>query len=337
MFSLNNKNYFKNKTILITGGTGSLGSALINFLYKNNFNFKKIIIFSRDELKQHNMSSNFPADLNIRFILGDVRDKEKVKSLIKGVNFIIHAAALKQVVAAEYNPFEFVQTNILGAQNIIEACLSSEASVESVIALSTDKASSPINLYGATKLCSDKLFISANYIKGKKKTRFSVLRYGNVMGSRGSVFHSFLLQKRMAEMSVTNLKMTRFNITIDEAVRLLIWTLINNRGGEIFVPKLPSLKILDLAKAISSSCKIKIIGMRPGEKIYEEMISEHENNLTLEFKHYYIILPFYLKTLYKYYVKRGGKKVKNDFCYRSDLNKDFLNVSKIKNMITKIK
>jgi UDP-N-acetylglucosamine 4,6-dehydratase/5-epimerase len=324
--------FFKNKSILITGGTGSLGQNLVLFLLKNKFPFKKIIIFSRDELKQFKMSEEFDVkkNLNLRFFLGDVRDKDRLKFALRDVNFVIHAAALKQVPIAEYNPFEFIQTNVLGAQNIIESSLDPLCLVENVIALSTDKASSPINLYGATKLCSDKLFVSANNIKGRKNIKFSVARYGNVMGSRGSVLHTFLEQNNTGSFKITDERMTRFNILIDDAVRMIIWTLTNNYGGEIFIPKLPSLKIIDLAKAINPKNKIKKIGLRPGEKIHEEMISAYDSINSVDMHKYYAILPdFLLKT----YLKKNYKLVPKDFIYSSDKNNHFLKIEEIKKMI----
>lgn len=268
-----NKNFFKNKSILLTGGTGSFGTAFVDYLLRHKVPLKKIIIFSRDELKQFEMSkiyneNKYPC---MRYFIGDVRDKERVKMAFRDVDIVVHAAALKQVPAAEYNPVEYIKTNIIGAQNIIEASL--DTNIQKVIALSTDKASSPINLYGATKLCSDKLFVSANNIIGSKNLIFSVIRYGNVMGSRGSVLHNFIEQKSNKMFEITDVKMTRFNITIKEAINFVIERLSSMKGGEIFVPKIPSFRIIDLAKAVSEKCKIKITGIRLGEKLHEEMIS----------------------------------------------------------------
>jgi FlaA1/EpsC-like NDP-sugar epimerase len=251
------KNFLKNQTILITGGTGSFGKAFVNYLLENKIPLKKIIIFSRDELKQYEMNEIYDDKKypQLRFFIGDVRDKDRVKIAFKDVDFIIHAAALKQVPAAEYNPLEFIKTNILGAQNIIEAAI--DNNVKKVIALSTDKASSPINLYGATKLCSDKLFISSNNIVGKKDIKFSVVRYGNVMGSRGSVLHKFLKQKKTGELSITDADMTRFNISLNQGVEMVLWSLINSFGGEIFVPKIPYFKLkLAFIKIIQTVFKL---------------------------------------------------------------------------------
>jgi UDP-N-acetylglucosamine 4,6-dehydratase len=330
------KNFFKNKSILITGGTGSLGQSLVFFLIKNNFPLKKIIIFSRDELKQFEMSESYylKNKSNLRFFLGDVRDKSRLQFALRDVNFVIHAAALKHVPIAEYNPFEFIQTNVLGAQNIIESSLEPFSLVENIVALSTDKASSPINLYGATKLCSDKLFVSANNIKGRKNIKFSVVRYGNVMGSRGSVLHTFLKQNNSGFFNITNENMTRFNILIEDAVKMIIWTLINNYGGEIFVPKLPSLKITDLAKAINPNNKINITGLRPGEKIHEEMISAYDSGNSFDMEKYYAILP---NNLLNIYLKSGYKLVPKNFTYNSGNNSNFLKISEIKKIINEFK
>ena len=268
---------FKNKSILITGGTGSFGQNFVDQVLKKYKDIKRLVIFSRDELKQSIMMEEYPANKypNLRFFLGDLRDKERIHRAMYGIDIVIHAAALKHVPAAEYNPFEFVKTNVIGAQNLIEACLDNKP--ENVIAISTDKAVSPLNLYGATKLASDKLFLAANNIKGNKNIKFSIARYGNVMASRGSVMPFFLEHKKKGYLPITNLNMTRFNISINQAVEFVIWTLKNNIGGEIFIPKCPSYKITDLAKAIDKKCKLKIIGIRPGEKIEEELISKAEN------------------------------------------------------------
>ena len=322
------KNYFKKKTILITGGTGSFGRAFVNFIVKNNFDFKKIIIFSRDELKQFEMKKFFDQInfSNIRYFLGDIRDKDRLKLAFKDIDIVVHAAALKQVPAAEYNPFEFIKTNVIGSQNIVEACLDSK--VKNVIALSTDKASSPINLYGATKLCADKLFVGANNIKGKQDIKFSVVRYGNVMGSRGSVLHNFLEQKKNGILSITDIGMTRFNINMNEAVQFVINAIRNSIGGEIFVPKIPSFYIVDLAKAVLKDCKIKIIGIREGEKIHEEMISNNESHRTVDLKTHYAILN---SSIFKYY--KNNKFLESNFAYRSDTNKLFLTVEQLRKIV----
>jgi UDP-N-acetylglucosamine 4,6-dehydratase/5-epimerase len=322
------KNFFKNKTLLITGGTGSFGKAFVKYLLKEKAPLKKIIIFSRDELKQFEMNKiyNEKKYKNIRYFIGDVRDKERLKLAINNVDIVVHAAALKQVPVAEYNPFEFIKTNILGAQNLVECCLGS--SVTRVIALSTDKASSPINLYGATKLCSDKIFIASNNIIGKQNIKFAVVRYGNVMGSRGSVLDTFFEQSKNRIISITDKNMTRFNINMEEAIDLTIYSLMNLKGGETFVPKIPSFRITDLAKAISKESKIKIIGIRPGEKIHEEMISAHDSSNVYDLGKYYVIIPNYLKNEYSL-----KKIVKKGFSYNSDNNPEFLSINQLKKII----
>ena len=334
---------FKNKSILITGGTGSFGKSFLEHLINNYKGFKKIIIFSRDELKQFEMSNTFSEKKYpfIRYFLGDVRDLSRLKRALEGVDYVVHAAALKQVAAAEYNPFEVIKTNVIGAQNIIEASLETK-SIQKVIALSTDKAVSPVNLYGATKLCSDKLFISANNIVGDRKIIFSMVRYGNVMGSRGSVIPEFIKQKSSGKIKITDKRMTRFNITMDESINLVLHAIKNSIGGEIFVPKIPSYKILDVAKAIAPEAEIEIIGIRPGEKIHEELISKSECLHTLDLGNYYAVLSPLLeknsdslgKKLYKKYLKnKNAKKVSDDFEYNSGTNNKFLKIDQIKELI----
>jgi len=324
------KNFFINKTLLITGGTGSFGKAFINYLLKKKLSFKKIIIFSRDELKQFEMSEEIDAKKkkSFRFILGDIRDKDKLRFSFRDVDIVIHAAALKQVPASEYNPFEFIKTNILGTQNIIEACL--DLNVSKVVALSTDKAAAPINLYGASKLCSDKLFISADNIKGKRNINFSIVRYGNVAESRGSVIPIFRSFINKNYFPITNERMTRFWINLDQAIEMVLWAIKNSRGGEIFVPKIPSFKIIDLAKAINPKAKIKIIGTRPGEKIHEDLITRSDSNYTYDFGKYYGILNHSTTPKNKNYVIKNIKKVPADFYYSSFSNPIFLNVNEIK-------
>ena len=304
--------FLNNKTILITGGTGSFGKAFVKKILFSKIKYKKIIIFSRDEFKQYSFQSEIdPKYLKkIRFFLGDVRDKERLKSALEGVDILVHAAALKQVPTAEYNPIEFVKTNIIGAQNIIETCI--EKKVSNIIALSTDKASSPINLYGATKLCSDKLFLAANNIKGNRKIKFSVLRYGNVMMSRGSVIPFFLKRKKV--MPVTSKHMTRFSITLDESIDFCIEALRISTGGEIFVPKLRGYRILDLVKSINKNAKVKVVGIRQGEKINEELISSYDAKYTFESKNFYVIFS---NNNYKN-KNLSFKKVDKNFSYRSD-------------------
>tara|TARA_B100000575_G_C23053670_1_gene606546 strand:+ start:160 stop:1161 length:1002 start_codon:yes stop_codon:yes gene_type:complete len=330
-----------NKIILITGGTGSFGKKFVKICLKN-FNPKKIIIFSRDELKQYDMLNEFPVQIRkkLRFFIGDVRDLSRLKLAMQNVDCVIHAAALKQVPTAEYNPFEVVKTNIIGSQNVIDAALSMK--VKKVIALSTDKAAAPVNLYGATKLTADKLFIAANNFKGKNDISFSVVRYGNVMGSRGSVVPLFLSQKKEGCLTITDKDMTRFNISIEKGVNYVIDCLLRMIGGELFVPKLKSFKITDLAKAIAPQCKIKFIGTRPGEKIHEELITENDSKNTLEFPKEFIILPsfeFYdekaSKTIYKKYYK-SGKKCKPKFSYNSRDNEAFFSATDLKKLISKV-
>ena len=328
-----------NQTILITGGTGSFGKNLVRYLQKN-FKPKKIIIYSRDELKQSQMMVEFhKIKSTLRFFIGDVRDYSRLKLATRNVDIVFHAAALKNVPLAEYNPFEAVKTNIIGANNVIHA--SYENNVKNVIALSTDKASSPINLYGATKLASDKLFISANNFRGKLRTKFSVVRYGNVMGSRGSVIPIFLQYKKLNYVPITDVRMTRFNITINEAIRFVLDALRLMKGGEVFVPKIPSFKVIDLAKAIFPKNKIKIIGLRPGEKLHEEMISSSESLNVIEYKNSYIICPHSEYTIWDkklhLKVKKGSKKFPENVSYNSENNKEFLSVNEIKKLLVKNK
>ena len=333
---------FKNKTLLITGGTGSFGKVAIK--YALNLKFKKIIIFSRDELKQYQLKQKYPQK-NLRFFIGDIRDYDRLEHATKEVNYIIHAAALKQVDTAEYNPLEAIKTNIIGAENVIKAAI--QNSVEKVMALSTDKAANPINLYGATKLCSDKLFIAANNYTGNRKVSFSITRYGNVIGSRGSVMHVFNKQAKSNLFTITHPEMTRFWISIEDGVSFAFENLNRMIGGEIFIPKIPSVKILDLAKAFNSKPKIKFIGLRPGEKIHETLLPKDSSHHSIEFKNHYIIYPeFIFKniTAKKYFInkkKEKGKKVRVNYEYSSDINKHFLSIKQIKkinlNFFKKIK
>jgi len=300
----------KYKSILITGGTGSFGTAIVKKFLNSKIKPKRLVIFSRDELKQSQMMEKFPHEKfpMLRFFIGDVRDQERLKSAFSGIDLVIHAAALKQVPAAEYNPTEFIKTNIYGAQNVIEASLGSK--VQNVIALSTDKASSPINLYGATKLCSDKLFISANNIKGKRNIKYSVVRYGNVLGSRGSVLNVFKSQLKEKYFTLTDVRMTRFMISLNESVKFILNSMINNFGGEIFVPKLNSFKISDLGKALKPNAKFKFIGMFPGEKLNEELISVDDSKYTFETKDFYIVQnPYILSNFKKELEKKYKSKI----------------------------
>ncbi len=325
------------KTVLITGGTGSFGKKFVEIVLKR-FKPKKIIIFSRDEQKQFQMEQNIksPKSSRLRFFIGDVRDFDRLKFATKSVDFVIHAAALKHVPIAEYNPFEVVKTNVLGAQNVIDACVYNN--VKKVIALSTDKASSPVNLYGASKLTSDKLFIAANNFVGKD-LRFSVVRYGNVMGSNGSVIPIFIKMKDKGFFEITDKRMTRFNITLEESVNFVLLSLSKMLGGEIYVPKIPSYNITDVAKAIDTKSKIKIIGIRPGEKIHEEMISKNESINSLEFDKYFVILPDtkFGKINKKIYLKKfkNAKLCKPGFQYNSKENKKFLKIKELQKLISK--
>ena len=331
---------FKNQKILITGGTGSFGKKFIEILLKK-YSPSKIIIYSRDEQKQFQLEKKLSLNtkIPIRFFIGDVRDVNRLYTATENVDIIIHAAALKHVPMAEYNPFEAVKTNIIGAQNVIEVSLKNN--VKKVIALSTDKASSPINLYGATKLTSDKLFIAANNYKGLKNIKFSVVRYGNVLGSRGSVIPFFLKNRDQNNnlFLVTNKEMTRFSITLEEGVNFVIFSLEKMWGGEIFVPKIPSYNVIDIPKAIVKKPKIKFIGIRPGEKLHEEMISISDSINTLEYKDYFVIFPnskFIDWGITDYLKKnKGGKKCLNNFSYTSKNNPKFLKINSIKELIKK--
>ena len=324
-----------NKTILITGGTGSFGKSFCKIILAK-FKIKKLIILSRDEFKQLEMSKLDFIKKNkkkIRFFIGDVRDRDRLNTAFNDVDVVLHAAAIKQVDTAEYNPFETIKTNVHGAENVIQASLNNN--VQTVLALSTDKAASPINLYGASKLLSDKLFVSANTFRGKKKTRFSVVRYGNVFGSRGSVALNFLQKLESNIFDVTDPNMTRFSITLNDAVTFVMECLRKMTGGEIFVPKIPSYRLLDLVKAYSASPKIRIIGIRPGEKIHEEMITMHDSPNSIECKNFYVIYPN--EQLKKSGLLRlKGKACSTNYRYSSDQNKEFLNISKLKSLIAEI-
>ena len=332
--------FFKNKTVFITGGTGSLGHELVKIFLKD-FSLKKLIIFSRDELKQSEMIKKYSINDKkkiLRFFIGDVRDLERLKFAMKNVDFVIHAAALKHVDLAEYNPIEYVNTNIIGGKNVLEASYYNK--VSKVIALSTDKAANPINLYGATKLVSDKLFISSNNISGPEKTKLSVVRYGNVVSSRGSVIPFFLNLKKnnVKFFPITDTKMTRFWITLKQSAYLILNSFYRMTGGEIFVPKIPSIKIIDLAKAIDPNKKIKIIGIRPGEKLSEILCSKDEYFNTIEFKDYYLIKPSirFVDKKINYQISKDGEKGKmvvKDFEYSSSNNKKFLSIKELKKFI----
>lgn len=319
---------FNNKTVLITGGTGSFGKKCAHHILEN-YDIEKLIIFSRDELKQFDMAREFQ-DKRIRFFIGDVRDEKRLWMALSGVDIIIHAAAMKQIPACEYNPFEAIKTNVLGAQNIIEAAIGRD--VEKVLALSTDKAANPINLYGATKLCSDKLFTAANaYVGKEKRTKFSVVRYGNVIGSRGSVIPLFEKLRETGTVSVTDPRMTRFWITLDQGVQFVCDSLEIMQGGEIFVPKIPSMNIMDLVKAIAPKCKVDITGIRPGEKLHEVLITHDDSRCTLEYENRFIIEPQVRHVDYQ--VLPDGVRVKENFSYRSNNNPEILSVQDLRRLI----
>ena len=320
-------------SIFLNGGTGSFGKAFVRHVVEKA-SPRRLVIFSRDELKQFEMAQEFPESRYpfLRYFIGDVRDAERVRRAMEGTDAVIHAAALKQVPAAEYNPFECIKTNVIGAQNIIEACL--DAGVKRVVALSTDKAAAPVNLYGATKLCSDKLFIAANNIRGARDIRFSVVRYGNVMGSRGSVIPFFLGRRDDGNLPITDAEMTRFNISLAGGVDLVMWALNNAEGGEILVPKIPSYRVTDVATAIAPSAEQQIIGIRPGEKIHEEMITASDSPNTVDMGEYYAILPpGDPDAVDRYCRDRGATRVATGFSYDSGTNEHFLTVEEIRTLI----
>ena len=323
-----------NKALLITGGTGSLGKALVEEILHRYPDIKRLVIFSRDELKQFDMAQIFSEEKYpcMRYFIGDIRDVNRLRRALEGIDYVIHAAALKQVPAAEYNPTEFIKTNILGSENLIEACM--DTKVKGVVALSTDKAAAPINLYGSTKLCSDKLFVAANRYKGGRELKFSIVRYGNVMGSRGSVVPFFVEKRKDGVLPITDPRMTRFNISLKDGVEMVLWALENSKGGEIFVPKIPSYLITDLAKAISPSCELVIVGIRPGEKIHEEMITVSDSLNTVDLGIYYAILASSgLISVEQYCKITNGKAVGDDFSYNSGTNPDFLSVESLSRLI----
>ena len=325
-----------NKSILITGGTGSLGKALVQRIITDYPKVKRLVIFSRDEQKQFQMEKDYPLIKYpfLRYFVGDVRDQNRIKVALNGIDYVIHAAAMKHVHIAEYNPMECVKTNVLGAENLINACL--ETNVKKVVALSTDKAAAPVNLYGATKLTSDKLFVAANNIRGRNDIEFSVVRYGNVMGSNGSVIPFFIKKKTDGVLPITNPRMTRFNISLSEGVDMILHALEHAWGGEIFVPKISSYKIADVARAIGPECKHNIIGVRPGEKIHEEMITESDSFSTYDLGRYYVILPqLPMFNLNEFISHFAAQKVKENFSYDSGKNEDMLSVDEIRSLIKK--
>ena len=319
-----------NSSILITGGTGSFGNTFVPMTLKN-FNLKKIVIFSRDEMKQWEMAKKFKDDSRVRFFIGDIRDKDRLHRALSGIDYVVHAAATKIVPTAEYNPFECIKTNIIGGMNLIDASINQN--VKRVVALSTDKASNPINLYGATKLASDKIFIAGNSYSGNQSTKFSVVRYGNVMGSRGSVIPFFMSLNGEKKLPITDKRMTRFMITLEEAVNLVWHSFEDMIGGEIYVKKIPSMNIMDIAKAIKPNANFDFIGIRPGEKIHEQMICIEDSNFTYEYKDYYKILPsIHLWSEDTYRIKNGSK-VKNDFTYTSDTNSQWMTIDQLRSWI----
>jgi len=322
------------RSILVTGGTGSFGKKFIATALKRYPDIKRMVIYSRDELKQFEMSQNYPHDQfpQVRFFVGDVRDRDRMKRAFEDIDTVIHAAALKQVPACEYNPFEAIKTNVLGAQNVIENAI--DMGVKSVVALSTDKAAAPINLYGATKLCSDKLFVTANNFKGKRDIKFSVVRYGNVMGSRGSVIPFFMKKKSEGVLPITDERMTRFNITLEEGVDLVMYALANMWGGEIFVPKIPSYRITDVAEAIAPECRTEVIGIRPGEKLHEEMITATDALNSVACQNHFVILPSApLWDVDKYVKAFVATPCPPEFSYSSGTNDQWLTVEDIRQLI----
>lgn len=323
-----------NKAVLVTGGTGSFGKKFVEVVLKKYPDVKRIVVFSRDELKQYEMSLKFPESKypQIRYFIGDVRDYERVKRAFEDIDIVVHAAALKQVPTAEYNPIECIKTNVVGAENIVNAAM--DCGVKKVVALSTDKAAAPINLYGATKLCSDKLFVAANNFKGKRELSFSVVRYGNVLGSRGSVVPFFIEKRKTGCLPITHQEMTRFNITLEEGVQMVLHAIENSWGGELYVPKIPSYRINDIATAVAPECKTEIVGIRPGEKLHEEMITETDSLNTWDCGKYFVLLPGRpVWNLQEWVNKFSAKRVPEGFKYNSGSNSEWLTVEDIRSQI----
>jgi len=323
------KRFLEGKQVLVTGGTGSFGKAFIRHVL-SHLDPARIVVFSRDELKQYEFRQELGSDDRVRFFIGDVRDPDRLRRALKGIDVVVHAAALKQVDTAEYNPFECIATNVLGAENLINACI--DEGVERVIALSTDKASSPINLYGASKLCSDKLFVAGNHYSGASGTQFSVVRYGNVMGSRGSVVPLFKRLAEKGEIPITDERMTRFWITLPQAVDFVLSSFEQMVGGEIFVPKIPSTKIVDIVEAVAPGCPTKIIGIRPGEKLHEEMVSEDDSRRTISLDDRFVITPV-LSNLGSDNWDHLGERCPDGFSYRSNTNDKWLDVREIRKLV----
>jgi UDP-N-acetylglucosamine 4,6-dehydratase len=320
------------KSILITGGTGSFGNAFVSILLAR-FNPKRLIIYSRDEMKQWEMATKFKNNNKIRFFIGDIRDKDRLYRALDDVDYVVHAAATKIVPTAEYNPFECIKTNIIGAMNLIDACI--DKKVKKVVALSTDKASSPVNLYGATKLASDKLFVAGNSYAGSHNTRFSVVRYGNVMNSRGSIIPFFSEVKDSGSIPITDPRMTRFMITLEQGVDLVLYAFDDMCGGEIYVKKIPSMKVTDIALAIAPDAKQEIIGIRPGEKLHEQMISSEDSFFTFEYEGFFKILPAIHDWSKDPYRIKDGKKVKEGFIYSSNNNQNWMSISELQSFLKK--
>jgi UDP-N-acetylglucosamine 4,6-dehydratase/5-epimerase len=326
------------RSLLVTGGTGSFGKKFVHTVLSRFPRVERIVVFSRDELKQYEMAQLYPASKfpQLRFFVGDVRDRDRLRRALEGVDTVVHAAALKQVPTAEYNPFECIKTNILGAQNLIDAAL--DLQVRRVVALSTDKAAAPINLYGATKLCSDKLFVAANNMRGHREIFFSVVRYGNVMGSRGSVIPFFLERRSTGVLPITDERMTRFNISLEEGVDMVLYALEHSLGGEIFVPKIPSYRIMDVASAIGPNCSKPIVGIRPGEKLHEEMITESDSQNTVENDRYFVIVPMMhgwasSEAIEAFATQHKARRVKEGFRYSSGTNTEWLSVEQLRELI----
>lgn len=322
------------KSLLVTGGTGSFGKKFVETILLQYPGITRVVVFSRDELKQSEMAQQFPPEKfkQLRYFIGDVRDRDRLNRALQGIDIVVHAAALKQVPACEYNPFEAIKTNILGAQNLIEAAM--DNGVSKVVALSTDKAAAPINLYGATKLCSDKLFVAANNFKGKRDIKFSVVRYGNVMGSRGSVIPFFLNKRSEGVLPITDERMTRFNITLADGVALVLKALADMWGGEIFVPKIPSYRITDVAEAIAPGCQLSLVGIRPGEKLHEEMITSTDAINSLQFERHFVILPSIpLWDVQAFAQAFDGTPCPDDFAYNSGSNDEWLSVEELRRLM----
>lgn len=332
MLEVRNLLFLEGKRLLITGGTGSLGKKLTRLILAGTEE-TTVIVYSRDEFKQYEMLQSFPQEERprLRMFLGDVRDSARLDRALRGVEYVVHAAALKQVPAAEYNPFEFVKTNVIGAENVVNAAI--DNNVRHVVALSTDKAANPINLYGATKLCSDKLFVSGNSYSGKHRTRFSVVRYGNVLGSRGSVIPFFLRERKKGVLPVTDSQMTRFWITLEQAASLVLNALCKMKGGEIWVPKIPSMKIADLACVIGPHCELRHVGVRPGEKLHEVMIPLDDGRQALEFQDHFVIQPSFRWWDSQWHTEKGGRACPSGFYYGSDNNTEWLEAEQLASMI----